>query len=1514
MKTLIRYFLNRTLLVNLLTALILIFGYFSLTSINRESLPHVDNKKLIISTVYSGASPIDVESGVTIPIEDILKSIDGIKEYISQSVENYSRITVILEDDVKDSENVKNDIRREINNVDLPKEVTKRPYINEWSPASFPVMDIGIFSKKLPYKELRIRAKDLKKKLLECSYISKVEEKGILDREVKIKLNLEKLQENYISIQEVINTIKMHNIEMTGGTFKQDNKDKIITVFSKIETLDDVKNIIIRSTFEGNKIFLKDIADIKDDFQKESTRMRFNSRPGISLEPKKKESADIIDSTDEIKKIVKEYKESLKNEDIDFIYLRDESYETRTRLSIVGINALIGFILVVIILFLFMNFKNAFWTAAGIPLSVAFALIFYIIFDITINRVSLLGIIVVMGMVVDDAIIISENIFRHHLLGKSWPRAAREATIEVANPVISTVITTIVAFMILYFMKGVVGKFAKEIPLVITLILCGSLFEALLILPNHIAHNLGIKVKKVKVKEKRVILFLQKKYKIFLKKILNKKIIVLAVFLLLLGLSFYALFSNTVIKYDEFPSEETIAVFISGKVRSGQTLDFTEKKIKLIERSLEKYSRDVVSSFSSYIGEAGYPEDFLIIINLTPPSEREITGNLIISNTRKIMDQSGFFTNYYFKKESGGPPVGRAIQVHIRGNQNKKRRMISDKIFTYLEKIEGVRDIVRSDEESKEELKILVDHSKAARSGVSPYSIGETVRAAFNGVIVTDVKNPDETISYRVMLQDKFKNNMDSFLNLKVLNNQKRLVPLSGLIKYKQQKLTSRINHYNGDRTTIIEAGLNKKIITPDEIYKKIKKKFSSFERDYPGFSMTIGGEAKRSQESKANLIKSGMIALAMIFFILILLFRSLGQAFIVLLAVPFSFFGAAVVLLSHGMCLSYMALFGLVGLAGVVVNGSLVMVNYINRLKEKYKKNKNMDINSIIVEGAVTRLRPILLTTITTISGLLPTAYAIGGRDAFVIPTVRVIAWGLLFSTTLTLILIPHLYLSHYTINRYIKSMFKKVKFSFVKSGLIILLIFIFSSNLFSKNETIIQLDDFIKDCRKNNPKIFIELSKIKNSEAMEIESKAIHDIVFNLYYNRIYDEPFSLNPTFQIDNTKTDNIGGKISWIAPYLGTRLEGRIEYNKSIASVPPTVTNPIPGVVDFYNPSYSFNLSQPLLKNWFGILDDFPVKQAEFNKLITKETVNEAVENIMIDLYNLYFDWYVVYHQFHIYSTNVENSAILLDQITRKYKAGLSDRSDLSRIKIMNIEYKKARDMYYTQYQSMTGKVNKWQKGVNKIPTDLNIRPEEKISLPDINSSGFSISNTRQMKILDLSKELLFYTLKKNKNELLPELNFIFSYKKSRNIFEKSTYSTQMGLKDSSLNNYVVGLELSYPLGSHLARGRVDEAKSDLKKWDHELKNFQLNYTQGYEEVVKILNIYLNILEYDRDLMKQAEILLSEEEKKYRQGRSDFYYIIENKNSLLKYNLIYIQDYIAYKKYHIQMLGLMDKIK
>lgn len=1004
MKKLIHFFLENSLFVNLITVLVLAFGFLSLGNINKEGYPKVDRKMMYVTVVYPGASGEESEANITLPLEQALLPLEGVDKITSQSGENLSVLTVNLDIDHPDPESVKSEVRNTVLETELPDEA-ETPQFFDWKVSSFPVLMLGLFSESLTYGELKDISEDLSDYLLSLSDVSKVEPVVERNREIQIRLNLSKMNENYISIQEVISAVSNNNFKLTGGTYEDGNVDKAITVSSLLEGTDDLEKIVLREAFDADPIYLTDIAEIIDDFEEESSRLRLNGESGIAIHISKKENSDIINTVDSVLEAAETYIEGL-DEDVSLSSLWDLSETTRERLEIVTNNAVMGLVLVIIILFIFMDIRNAFWTAMGIPFSIAFAMVFLQFFNVTINSVSLLGIIVVLGMVVDDAIVISENIYRHRIEGKGWVESAKIGVSEMAAPVFATILTTVVSFLSLYNLKGTMGQFSREIPIVVIFVLAGSLFESIFILPSHLSHRFKPQ-KEIKMKEKKFILKLRSGYEKLLFPFLKRPWWVIGGFSVLMVLTVLFLLSGG-LPFISFPASDATALHITGNTAFTQNLDETESAVLPIEEILSGYGTNTIRSFSVTIGDVGYPEFFDIDIYLTSTEQREYSSAEIQTALQNFIDESAELTNVVILAETGGPVEGRALEIRITGNDNDLRRNLTDEIFDFLNQTEGVLDVTRSDEQNKLEISAEIDQNAAAWSGVSPLMIAYTLRAAMTGVVASTWKSPEDEIAFRVMLREEDAETLSDIKKLKVPNENFTLIPLSVLVDFEELPAVDKIDHFNGKRSTQIELDVEKDSITPIEVMALLEEEFSDFESDYPEFEINYGGEAEESAETISGMVNAGALALFVILMILIFQFKSVPQATMVLLAVPFSVIGMVLTLIAHGEVLSSMALFGEIGLIGVVVNDSLVMVEYLNSLRSKMTPDNFV---SLIVKGAGTRLRPVILTTITTIAGLIPTAYGLGGTDNMIRPTTLVMGWGLLFATTLTLFLVPCFY-----------------------------------------------------------------------------------------------------------------------------------------------------------------------------------------------------------------------------------------------------------------------------------------------------------------------------------------------------------------------------------------------------------------------------------------------------------------------------------------------------------------------
>ncbi|MBN1498949.1 MAG: efflux RND transporter permease subunit [Spirochaetes bacterium] len=1078
MNKIIKYFIKNPLIVNVFTVFILLAGFFMYASIQREGYPDVEEPGCSISAVYPGASPEDVELNVAIPIEKAIKDVDGIKRYSTNCYENYVNFFIEFDDNLDSFDKVKEDIRRNIDNIsDFPNEMKERPKMEEWKAKNMPIITIGIQSKNLSRNDLQKRTKELRERLLETSGISKVDNWGLRQREIHIKVNLEKMNSMYITFQDILTAIKQHNIQITSGSIKSFTSEKNIITLSKFSNLLDVKNIILRSNMSGNQVILADVADVYDSFEEENTILRFDGNRGIVLFVYKKGDSDIVKTVENVKETTAAYEKEIGSNDVKITMLMDNSESTKSRLKIVQNNALSGLLLVTIILFVFLSFKNALWTVLGIPFSICFGLMFLPAFGVTINSVSLLGIIIVLGMLVDDAIVISENIYRHRLKGETGSEDSSHATLEVGFAVLTTVLTTVVAFIPLYFMKGVIGSYIKEIPIIISLLLIGSLIESMFILPTHTTHRLT-KFQKIligfviggllsyfggryfglagspaaiatlsgavlmsvifhffykedeQLKEKKYMIVIQNIYSAYLNFSTGRITRYLLMFVFISVVFAAGLLVSKKMKFEMFPAVEANIIDVNVDVSDMASLLHTSDVSEETENYITgKYDSRTLRSLVAIIGGSGKPEHINFQLFLTPESKRTIKSDTIINDIRDHLQSKGIFKDIRFEKSDGGPNLDNSVSIQVSGNDDKIRREITDLIYSDLKAMKGSQDIIRSDKVTKDEIKIIPNHEMIARHGLSAENIAEITRIAYGGLVCTEVQTADEMIPYRMMLDDKYRRRVETLNLLMLPSKTGDLISIKNMVNVVPGQAQTEIKRFNGKRTTRIYASFDSKDIKANELFKILDDKYKNISQQYPGFKVITAGAAEVSNEALSNLTGTLFIAIGGIYVLLVLLFRSLSQPVIVIFAIPFGMIGVIFAFFFNGMPMSFMGFMGAIGLSGVVVNDALVMVEYINQQKIKNSLEKNsLPLREVVSKGAVTRLRPILLTTITTFGGLFPATIGLGGSDPMVLPAAVALSYGLLFSTVLVLILLPGFYLIENDIKTLIKIIFSKI------------------------------------------------------------------------------------------------------------------------------------------------------------------------------------------------------------------------------------------------------------------------------------------------------------------------------------------------------------------------------------------------------------------------------------------------------------------------------------------------------
>jgi multidrug efflux pump subunit AcrB len=1020
MGSFFRFFAERHKLATLFTIMILLMGLSTLLRIKRDQWPDVDLGEIYITTLYPGASPEDVELNVTNKIEEELDNITGVDRITSVSMENVSSIHVVIDPGAKDQEGAKREVRDAVSRVtDLPAEVTESPLVVDIKTSMMPIIEIGI-SGQLPYRELREIARLFEKKLEVLPGVGSIERFGYRAREIKVEVIPEAVDKYQIPLQQLIAAIRGRNIQATAGTLESYTTERSVVTLAQFREPMEVGDVVVRSSLDGSLIKVKDLAIVKDDFEDEKVFPRINGKSAISFVLTKSEAADVIRTVDTIQKLVEQERKDLP-EGVEVLYSNDVSRYVRNRFSIVVSNMLTGLVLVVIVLTIFLDRRVAFWVAMGIPVTLLGVVFLLLVVDESLNTVSLTAMILMLGIIVDDGIIISENIYRRRQMGDTPLVAAVEGIREVFFPVLTTILTTFLAFAPMFFMPGMMGKFIYAIPLVISLALLVSLVEVSVALPAHLMRGLQRRKEGSKADARhRWFQVLRSHYQRVMPRILRFRYVFVSVaIILLLAALFYA---GNFMKFVLFPSGMAEQFYVMIELPKGTSLQITSDKVKevevlivnLPEGELESFTTRIGTQFN--IGEAPSEREnhAFLSVNLAPFSKRDRTANQIVETLRQKTDGFTGFTEILYAIESGGPPVGKPITIRVAGADDALRTGLADAVETYLSKQKGVKDIARNDSLGKEQVEVQLDDDTLSRLGLTVADVAQSLRIAYDGEIVTSVRYGDEDVDFRVILQEKVRRSLNDLSELLIPNRQGQLVKLKTATSFTTGPGPADYHHYDSERTITITADIVPDITTPLEVTKALTNHFDL--NDWPGMRFVVGGEAQETEESMKGLFGIFILAGIGIYFLLVLLFNSMTQPLLVMIAIPFGILGVVITFALHGEPFSFMGMLGVVGLSGVVVNDSLVLVDHINQLR---KQRPDESVFKLIVEGASNRLRPVILTTLTTMAGLLPLAYGIGGADLYMAPIALALGYGLVFATVLTLVLVPCLYMIFHDIGR---------------------------------------------------------------------------------------------------------------------------------------------------------------------------------------------------------------------------------------------------------------------------------------------------------------------------------------------------------------------------------------------------------------------------------------------------------------------------------------------------------------
>lgn len=1095
------FYNKRSLSVIITMSILLVSAVFTL-KVQREAMPNVALGVFRVSLTMPGATAEQVEQDAIIPVENVIKDMTGIDSYTSTASAGGGNIMLSLDPDAPDQAAVRDETFRKMNlsSISGISKDVETMTVTEFNPGSIDVYILGLvrkdpasFSDDAFYEY----AKALEDSLSTVAGVGSIEKNGYREKYVEINPNPSAMLRHHVDLNSIVNAIGGRNVRSSAGILQDpENRQSIVTI-SEYQNLDELRNTIIRAGFDGNRVLLRDVAKVAEVYPDVSEHIRVNQQDALYFAIKKQPAADIVKTTRNIKAFLEEQKKIMPD-GLEFVELVDQGHGVNEVSRILITNGLIGFVLILLVLFIFLDFSTAFWTAMGLPITMGLTLAYMGATGLTVNYLTLTAMITMIGMLVDHGIVISETIFMRRNNGYTALRAAIEGLQSVFWPVVATVITTILAFLPLLMIGGFMGQFTRFFPIMVTVMLGFSFFEACFLLVSHLLHSKPPKQRLHHLAdgtEVRENWFRPavRAYQVMLKPFLRFRWFMnFLFFLILVG---GAVMSIGVVKgFKMFDNSDVPILEINFNGFDGEPIELVGKKADVIEDiiwqisppgtlkdtflsvsmnnrgtsrgSINVFLKDKkdmsmsVQDYSNLLGARlrayGRRSRQNLIRELNSEGS-ENTANRSGSNTGRGGDQEQvlrseqdinkirtpdlqrvaigeeghdyslsreelssipvYFDNIRVGFAGGAGPGGRAISFRLYSDNAEALAEVAAQGEEILNNIPGTQNILNSNERKEEQIRVFLDYNMMGRLGISLAEVNSVLRTAFNGVTATKSKVGTDSTDYIVKLEKRYRESKNTILNLTVRAATGEFIPLRRFARLGTELSSPAISHFNGKRTLRLsgDVDLNDKTVTATKVNAEFKEKIAPVLAKYPGVILdTSGGEAEQTQSFINDAIPAFVIAVVLILLTLILLFDSVFQPIIVMAVIPFGLVGGLLALGAHDTPLGFMAVLGLTGLIGVVVNDSVVMVEFINHIVERYPNAPPKKLMPMVLKGAGRRLRAVTLTSLTTILGLMPTIYGLGGDPGVVRPIVIVLGYGLAFSTIISLFYIPCLYMMH--------------------------------------------------------------------------------------------------------------------------------------------------------------------------------------------------------------------------------------------------------------------------------------------------------------------------------------------------------------------------------------------------------------------------------------------------------------------------------------------------------------------
>ena len=1002
----VNFSVNKPVTILMVNLIIVVLGIMVLPRLGLDMLPDIEYPVVSIITNYSGVAPEDIENILTKPIEEAVAAIKGVKSISSFSREGTSMIMVEFNWGTN-IDFATEDIRDKIGQIEnyLPSDATK-PLVLKINVEAMPILAYGVTNSTLDTLELKkILEDNVKDKLERLDGVASVDLRGGKEREILVKINKPLLESYGLDQTQIVQILKQENINLSGGSIKEGIEEFSLRTTGEYKNLEELKNTVI--TIKNNTpIYLKDIAEVIDTHKEIKTYARTNQKDSILMLINKQSGINTVQAAESVKKELAELKKYLPS-DIDFALVLDQSKIITTSTNSVTQSVIVGGFLVISLLFLFLrDWRPTFAIALAIPLSLIATFIPLYLAGYTLNLMTLGGLALGVGMLVDNAVVVIENIYRHLEEGKERREAAKIGASEVGMAIIASSLTTIAVFVPMALGTGIAGQLSRGLSLTIVFALLSSLFVALTLIPV-----LASKIFKKRTKEEYRKTSGEKsfeKFQNFYEKILtwslNHR---LNIILMTIGFLIIALFCLPFVGSQFLPQTDMGTILLQMKMPPGTSLEETNRVMGQIEevamrvKDLEKMTSFIGSSLGI---QGGGTNEGMIMISLKDKKEREMTSIEVQEIIRKnIPPIRGLEANFMDMGSSFISGVNAPVEIKIFGPDLDELKKISHNIMLKISNVEGIRDATNSFEETKTEMVININREMASRFGLSIGQIASAVKNSMQGVVATQLRQGGEEVDIRVKYDESYLNDIEDIKNISIVS------PLGSRIFLKQ---IADIRKEKGPVTIEREDQLRVVSVTANTVDRDIGSIINDIKEELKdevlptGYFLEYGGSYSQMQETFKTLGMALILGIILVYMIMASQFESLIYPFIIMFELPLAFIGVGLVLFITRQAISLPSIMGMIMLAGIIVNNAIVLVDYVNQLRQKgIKKQK-----ALIQAGRV-RLRPILITSLTTILGMFPLALAQAEGSEIMKPMAITMIGGLLTSTFLTLVIIPVIY-----------------------------------------------------------------------------------------------------------------------------------------------------------------------------------------------------------------------------------------------------------------------------------------------------------------------------------------------------------------------------------------------------------------------------------------------------------------------------------------------------------------------